>query len=162
LKKTPRNLKVSPVMAIPHKSRTYRCILDLSHGVRLGKEKFASVNESTNLMAAPCACPWHNLETSSPDFFVATAPVKRGPLVFSKLDIKDSYRRGVVRQDEEWNFAYVLPPATLDEPIQLVIPSLLQMGRTDSPSYFCAAFETGRDVAESLVNCGAPTRTHDD
>jgi hypothetical protein len=152
-KNPPRNLKVSPVAAIPHKSRTYRCILDLSHGVRLGKEKFASVNESTNPMTAP-RLSMAQLGNVLPRLicFVATAPVERGPLVFSKLDIKDGYWRGVVRQDEEWNFAYVLPPATPDEPIQLVIPSSLQMGWTDSPSYFCAASKTGRDVAESLVN----------
>jgi hypothetical protein len=72
--------------------------------------------------------------------------------VFSKLDIKDGYWRGVVRQDKEWNFAYVLPPATPDEPIQLVIPSLLQMGWMDSPSYFPMASQMGLDIAESLAN----------
>ena len=37
-----------------------------------------------------------------------------------------------------------------DEPVQLVIPSSLQMGWCDSPAYFCAASETARDVAEKL------------
>ena len=57
----------------------------------------------------------------------------------------------VVPADEEWNFAYVLPKLHPDEPVQLVIPSALQMGWCDSPAYFCAASETARDVAETLM-----------
>jgi hypothetical protein len=71
--------------------------------------------------------------------------------LFSKLDIKDGYWRMVVPEDDEWNFAYVLPKLHPDEPTQLVIPSSLQMGWCDSPAYFCAASETARDVAEQLA-----------
>lgn len=79
------------------------------------------------------------------------APDAQGPILFSKLDIKDGYWRMVVPEDEEWNFAYVLPKQHPDEPTQLVIPSSLQMGWTDSPAYFCAASETARDVANMLA-----------
>ena len=57
----------------------------------------------------------------------------------------------VVPEDDEWNFAYVLPKLHPDEPTQLVIPSSLQMGWCDSPAYFCAASETARDVAKQLA-----------
>jgi hypothetical protein len=49
----PPNLKISPIAAIPHKSRTWRMILDLSHGVTLNGIRHASVNEATNKSVAP-------------------------------------------------------------------------------------------------------------
>jgi hypothetical protein len=49
----PRTLKISPIAAIPHKSRGYRMILDLSHGVQLGNICFPSVNEATKPDLAP-------------------------------------------------------------------------------------------------------------
>jgi hypothetical protein len=67
------------------------------------------------------------------------------------LDVKDGYWRMVVPEEDEWHFAYVLPKASPKEPTQLVIPSCLQMGWCDSPSYFCAASEMARDVAETLA-----------
>ena len=57
----------------------------------------------------------------------------------------------VVPPDDEWNFAYVLPKESPDEPTRLVIPSSLQMGWCDSPAFFCAASETARDVADDFA-----------
>ena len=49
-----RHLKVSPVAAIPHKSRTYRSILDLSFALRLADGGVAkSVHDTTTKLA-----PW--------------------------------------------------------------------------------------------------------
>jgi hypothetical protein len=148
----PKNLKISPIAAIPHKSRGYRMILDLSHGVRMGDVRHPSVNEATNPNLAP-ADSMAELGNVLPRliYAVATAPNAQGPILFSKLDIKDGYWRMVVPEDDEWNFAYVLPKLSPDEPTQLVIPSSLQMGWCDSPAYFCAASETARDVAEQLT-----------
>ena len=50
----------------------------------------------------------------------------------------------------EYNFAYVLPQKE-GMPVKLVIPTSLQMGWIESPLYFGAASETGRDVAEQYV-----------
>ena len=66
--------------------------------------------------------------------------------MFSKLDIKDSFWRMTCAEGEEWNFAYVLPNSS-GEPIQIVVPSALQMGWAESPPFFCAALETARDAA---------------
>jgi hypothetical protein len=74
-----------------------------------------------------------------------------GAILFSKLDIKDGYWRMVVLKDDKWHFAYVLPPASPDDDIYLVIPSSLQMGWTDSPVFFCAASKTARDVTDDLA-----------
>jgi hypothetical protein len=150
----PANLKISPIAAIPHKSRAFRMILDLSHGVTVNGEQMPSVNEATDPDVAP-AKSMAELGNVLPRiiYAVGTAPEALGPVLFSKLDIKDGYWRMVVPEEDEWNFAYVLPkanPQDLDEPTILVIPSSLQMGWTDSPAFFCAASETARDVADTL------------
>jgi hypothetical protein len=154
----PKNLKISPIAAIPHKSRGFRMILDLSHGVTINGVTHPSVNEATRPTVAPAEA-MAELGNVLPRliYAVATAPDGNGPVLFSKLDVKDGYWRMVVPQEDEWHFAYVLPKASPDEPTQLVIPSCLQMGWCDSPSYFCAASETARDVAETLA--GQPMGT---
>ena len=44
----PKELKVSPIAMIPHKSRMFRAILDLSFGIRLEDgEQVPSVNDSS-------------------------------------------------------------------------------------------------------------------
>jgi len=128
-------------------------ILDLSHGVQIGNVQHPSVNEATNPDIAPHAA-MAELGSVLPCliYAVATAPDAQGPVLFSKLDIKDGYWRMVVPKDDDWHFAYVLPKAHPDEPTRLVIPSSLQMGWCDSPAYFCAASETARDVADKLAD----------
>ena len=49
----PPNLKISPIAAIPHKSRLYRMILDLSFELQVNKEKLCSVNDSSDKALAP-------------------------------------------------------------------------------------------------------------
>ena len=47
----PKKIKLSPVAMIPHKSRAFRGILDLSFHIRALLEKYKSVNETTNKLA---------------------------------------------------------------------------------------------------------------
>jgi hypothetical protein len=70
---------------------------------------------------------------------------------FSKVDLADGYWRMIVEESSRWNFAYVLPGPP-GAPIQLVIPSALQMGWNESPAYFCSATETARDVAQAWID----------
>ena len=51
---------------------------------------------------------------------------------------------------DKWNFAYVLP-GNPEDPKRIVVPSALQMGWCESPSFFHAASETARDVAAELI-----------
>jgi hypothetical protein len=69
----------------------------------------------------------------------------------AKWDIKDGFWRLDGQDGEEWNFAYVLrqPPS---EPVQIVVPTSLQMGWVKSPPYFCAATEMSRDIATQYCN----------
>ena len=55
-----------------------------------------------------------------------------------------------VKHGHQLNFAYVLLEKK-DERIRLVVPSALQMGWAESLSFFCAATETARDIAEDLA-----------
>jgi hypothetical protein len=84
-------------------------------------------------------------------YAVGTAPASKGPILFSKLDIKDGYWHMVIPADDEWNFANALPKQDPSEETILVIPAALQMGWTNSPAFFCAASETACNVEEMLA-----------
>ena len=146
----PKNLKISPIAAIPHKSRDYRMILNLAYNLKLNKKKLPSVNETTNREKAPQHA-MYELGNVIPRIIwtMATSPDNGVPILFSKIDLKDGYWRMCVNEKDAWNFAYVLPKDKEEEEIQLVIPDALQMGWCESPAFFCAATETVRDVAEN-------------
>ena len=71
-------------------------------------------------------------------------------IFMAKWDIKDGFWWLDCELGEEYNFVYVLPQEE-NKPIKLVIPTSLQMGWIESPPYFCAAAETGRDIAEQYI-----------
>lgn len=141
-------LKIQPIAAIPHKSRAFRKILDLSFAF---DESFTSVNDSTDPNQAPLHS-MHELGKVLPRLIHAMATVPNDePLLFCKVDLKDGYWRMSVPETDEYNFAYVLPHQE-GQDTMIVIPSSLQMGWKLSPPYFCAATETARDVAEELLD----------
>lgn len=71
-------------------------------------------------------------------------------VMLSKIDLSDGFWRMLVEEDAKWNFAYVMPDPP-GSPVRLVVPSALQMGWAESPAYFCAATETGRDIIHQSV-----------
>ena len=146
----PPQLKISPVAMIPHKSRSYRAILDLSFPVKLQDGTIVpSVNEATTKTAPRGAINQigHSLQRIIHAFAATDDDSK---IFMAKWDIKDGFWRLNCQTGEEWNFAYVLPPLS-NEPTQLVIPTSLQMGWIESPPYFCTASETARDVANQYA-----------
>jgi hypothetical protein len=74
---------------------------------------------------------------------------------FAKIDLADSYWRMIVELAECWNFAYVMP-FLLGDPVQLVIPSALQMGWNKSPAYFCTTTKAALDVAQAWIDDDVP------
>ena len=146
----PKQMKVSPLAMIPHKSRGFRAILDLSFRLRLKKGgMLPSVNEKTTLEAPAGAID--QLGHSLSRVIHAFAETEEDAKVFmAKFDIKDGFWRMSCEMGEEWNFCYVLPQEE-GEPTRLVVPTSLQMGWVESPPYFCAASETGRDVATQYM-----------
>ncbi len=158
----PPNLKLSPVAMIPHKSRAFRCILDLSFNLKL-KDKHqhtASVNQTTEKLAPAAAMAQLGVTLRRIIHTMEKARQKGTSLLFSKLDIKDGFWRLMVSDHDAWNFCYMIPPASTGAPldeVDVVIPNCLQMGWCESPPFFCAASETARDViASSLLGTNLP------
>ncbi len=148
----PRQLKVSPVAAIPLKSRAYRSILDLSFALRLTDGgSLPSVNDTTMKLAPSGAIDQlgHSLKRIIHAFAEADDDAVT---LLVKWDIQDGIWSWWLncQKGEEWNFSYVLPQAA-GEPTRLVVPTSLQMGWVESPPYFCAALETARDVAVAYI-----------
>jgi len=146
----PPELKISPIAMIPHKSRLFRAILDLSFSIRLNDgSNIPAVNDSSTKTAPQGAIDQmgHSLRRIIHAFAQADPTAK---VFMSKWDIKDGFWRLCAQAGEEWNFCYVLPQPD-GEPTRLVVPTSLQMGWIESPPYFCAASETGRDVAAQYM-----------
>ena len=150
----PAKLKISPVAMVPHKSRKFRTILDLSFKLRHKGQLFPSVNSNTIKLAPQEAmvqlgnCMKRLVSTMADNID------KARPFAFAKVDIKDGFWRLMVSNDDAWNFCYALPQQgnkkDIDN-ISIVVPNSLQMGWCESPPLFCAVTETARDVIESLL-----------
>ena len=146
----PKQLKISPIAAAPHKSRKWRAILDLSFALRLSDGSYVPAVNDTTTKTAPAGAidqMGHSLIRIIHAFAEADEEAK---IFMAKWDVKDGFWRLNCEEGEEYNFAYVLPQPEGEPPI-LVVPTSLQMGWIESPPYFCAASETGRDVAEQYA-----------
>ncbi len=146
----PHQLKVLPVVAIPHKSRAYRSILDLLFSLRLEDGGFIdSVNDTMEKWAPRGAI--NQLGHSLKQIIHAFAKVEDNAVILmAKWDIQDGFWWLNCHKGEEWNFCYVWPQAP-DEPRRLGVPSLLQMVWVESALYFCATSKTTQDVAVEYI-----------
>ncbi len=151
----PKKLKISPIAAIPHKSKDFQSILDLSVRLRLKNSGVrASVNNTTK-KTAPAGAINQIGECLSRVFHTFAEADDDAKIFMAKWDIKDGFWQTDCAVGEEWNFAYVLPQEE-GKPITFMVPTSLQMGWVKSPPYFCAAMETLRDISteysETAVN----------
>ena len=155
----PPNFKLSPVAMIPHKSRKFRAILDLSFHLRTANSAYKSVNETTNKHSTQEAMDELGKALQRILARMADARKTDRTLWFTKLDIKDGFWRMIVSDNDAWNFCYVIPNddpnATIDD-TSIVVPNSLQMGWCESPPFFCAATETARDVIQQLLQVQLP------
>ena len=144
-------LKLSPLAMIPHKSRKYRAILDLSYQLLVAGYLLPSVNDATVDCAPEEAIS--QIGTVLPRIIEALANIdtSKGPVSIMKVDLTDGFWRVIAKEGAEWNFAYVLPNLP-GKTIEIAVPAALQMGWASSPPFFCAASETARDVCEQLVH----------
>ena len=77
-------------MAIPHKSRAFRLILDLSFDIKIDGKQMSSMNDTLN-EAALCQSLDY-IGTALPRIIHVVATVAtETPCIFSKADIKDSF-----------------------------------------------------------------------
>jgi hypothetical protein len=71
-------------------------------------------------------------------------------VMLSKIDLSDGFWWMLVDKAEQLNCAYVMPDPP-GSPVRIVVPAALQMGWTESPSYFCTATKMARDIVQGLV-----------
>ena len=94
---------------IPHKSRKYRAILDLSYRLLVAGYLLPSVNEATKDCAPEEAIA--QIGSVLPRIIEALAAVDtdKGPVHLMKVDLTDGFWRVMAKEGEERNFTYVLP-----------------------------------------------------
>jgi hypothetical protein len=140
---------------IPHKSKAFRCILDLSFTLHDNGHSYKSVNQTTAKQSKPEAMTQlglciQRIVTTMMDNYNTSQP-----FYFVKLDIKDGFWRMAVSNEDAWNFTYILPSLNSNiskDEVELVVPNSLQMGWCESPPFFCSGSETARDVIAELYN----------
>jgi len=137
--KGPRNLKISPVACIPHKSKPLRVIVDLSFSFAVKEVHFPSVNDATISLAPAEAMVQLGKSLKRILATIASNYHPRFPFRFTSL-----YKNKQHVNDTE-----------------LVVPTSLQMGWSESPTYFCASSETARDVIQALCRQATPLPPHE-
>ena len=80
---------------IPHKSRKYRAILDLSSKVKLAEYLLPIVDDATKICAPKEVMDQIGLVLPQIIKALASALVEDGNIMFSKLNIKDGFWRMV-------------------------------------------------------------------
>jgi hypothetical protein len=159
----PANCKISPVAVVPQVGRRGQIILNLLfpvyqsiNGVVTVTQE--SVNDSTVLNAPSEAVK--EIGKVFPRLLQYMRDTPEGlHILFSKLDISDWFWRLVVQEADSYNFGYVLPQHD-GEPIQIVVPSVVQMGWVESPPLFCAVTESARDITQHLIDNKVCLPTH--
>ena len=105
----PTKMKVSPISEIPHKSKAFRLILDLSFSLKLTPHgQVPSINDNREKTAPGGAIDkiGHFLMRLIHAFAEAPDCAK---IFQAKWDIKDGFWRLYCKKGEEWNFCYFLP-----------------------------------------------------
>jgi hypothetical protein len=159
----PANLKISPVAVVPQVRRRGQIILDLLfpvyqsiNGVVTVMQE--SVNDSTVLNA-----PSEAVKEIGKVFLRLLQYMHDTPeglhILFSKLDISNRFWCLVVQEADSYNFGYVLPQHD-GEPLQIVVPSAVQMGWVESPPLFCAVTKSARDITQHLIDNRVCLPTH--
>ena len=96
----PPQLKISPIAMIPHKSRAFRAILDLSFTLRHKGQVYESVNATTVKQAPFQAMVQLGQTLRRLICTLATHYDPDKPFMFSKIDIKDGFWRVTVSKKD--------------------------------------------------------------
>ena len=145
----PPNLKISPAAMIPHKSRLFRMILDLTFRLRKNGKNFPSVNSNTKKLAPQKSMTQLGSTVKRIIHIMNRNYNLSYAFMFSKCDLKDSFWKMVLNMMHAWNFFYLLQHKTSTpvEERRLVVPNALQMGWSESPLLFYTATETADGVS---------------
>ena len=123
----PTKMKVSPIAAIPHKSKSFRSIPDLSFSSKLTPHgRFPSVNENSDKTAPGDAI--YKIGHVLLRLIHAFSEEPDCAKIFqSKWDTKYRFWGIDCKEEGEWNFCFVLPQKPC-MPNKLVVPTSIQMG----------------------------------
>jgi hypothetical protein len=159
----PANLKISLVAVVPQVGRRGRIILDLLFPVYQDQNGIITITQdsvnNTTVLQAPSELV-KEIGKVLPRLLHYMQDMPKGlHLLFCKLDISDGFWCLVVRKQDSFNFAYVLPQRE-EEPVRIVVPSAVQMGRVESPPLFCTIMGSARDLTQHLVDTNAELPPH--
>jgi hypothetical protein len=146
----PKELKISPIAAIPYKLKAFHSILDLLFHLHLTNGGVRSAVNDTTKKTAPAGAINQIGKCLARIIHAFVEADKDAKIFLAKWDIKDGFWQMDCAAGEEWNFTYVLPEEE-GKPIMLVVPTSLQMGWVESPPYFCTATETARDISTDYI-----------
>ena len=138
---------------IQHKSKPFRCILNMSFTLFHKGIKKSSIKKCTRKMARPEAMVQLRKVVCRIIHMMAEHGHHCHPFKFTKLDVKDTFWRMAVADNNAWNFCYVLlslQERKLLEDVEIVVPNSLQMGWCESPPFFCSGSETARNLMKTI------------
>ena len=105
----PAQIKVSPIAEIPHKSKAFRSILDLSFSLKPTPHgRVTSVKENIKKTAPGGAIDHIGYVLLRSIHAFSEAP-ECANIFQSKWNIKDGFWRLDCKEGDEWNFCYVWP-----------------------------------------------------
>ena len=123
---------------IPHKSKPFRCIINLSFTLFHKGVKFSSMNKKTRKMARPEATAQLGQVAKRIIYLMVLHRDHGPPFKLTKLEVMDGFWRTAVANEYAWNVCYVLTSLkyckSMDD-IELVVPNSLQMGWCKSPPF---------------------------
>ena len=142
----PTKIKVYPIVSIPHKSKEFRQIPDLSFSLKfIPHGSVLSLNKNSEKTA-----PGGLIDQKGHVLLRLICAFSEAPdcanIFQEKWDIKEGFWRIDCKEGEECNVCYVLPQNP-DMPIKLAVPTSLKMGWIEPPPHSCTVSETGRDLA---------------
>jgi len=118
----PKEIKILPIAAIPHRSKAYISILDLSFRLHLKNGGIRTAVNDTTEKTAPKGAIDQIGEALSRIVHTFAEADEDAKIFMSKWAIKDGFWRMDCTEGEEWNFTYVLPQNE-GEPIKIVVPT---------------------------------------
>ena len=150
---------------ILHKSKPYRCIINLSFKLIHNNVQLSLVNEPTIKQAKPDSMVQLGNTLHCIIYTMAMNQRKKQPFKFVKLDINNGFWCTAVSNDDAWSFCCILPSTnkcTSIDDIELVVPNSLQMGWCKNPPVFCSGSETARDIISNILPNNLPPHKFED
>lgn len=134
------NLRLAPMGLVPQRDRRDRIVCDYSYW---------GTNDASSPTAPQEAMQFgHALQRVLQQIY--DADPKHGPVHLIKVDVSDGFYRVWLRAEDAPKLAIACPTMPGQEQM-VAIPTVLPMGWTQSPPYFCSLTETVADITNDLL-----------